>query len=447
MIDLSWSGSVAAGAICYGAGMMAWYKAPKSPPAGFFLFAMSAVFVASMTGPLYPMLDQANSDAGNAIAKVFVSAALLAFALLLCTSFVFPKARALRLRPPNALGWCVVATIVAMAVLGSTTRVDYSDPDAPMIARDAQVILAGAGAASLALTTALVLVSMRGADAVRKSAARLFLAGLWVFGVCAIAWALLQSGVLRTGDELVGVSHVPVVIGLGLAGLLFAYSIGTGHLSMEVPAPESLASKAKAKYKLLARRAYLVEEPKPDLAFKMFTEILKARCWDCQNDDSFPCESLDCPSCTLPCPCKACDKYKSRPQGLVVTRQFPNEVRKKHYLQTTPVIWLSTVSGADNLDPAKLSVLTDRLVNFMERSQNGVILVDGIEYLVTSNDFQRVLKSVDRWTEVAMTTNSRLIISIDPRAFSQRELAMLERDREIVRPEAVEESEIIPEQI
>jgi len=86
------------------------------------------------------------------------------------------------------------------------------------------------------------------------------------------------------------------------------------------------------------------------------------------------------------------------------------------------------------MDPAKMSLLTDYLINFMEKSHNGVVLVDGIEYLVTSNDFPKVAKSLDRWAETAMTSDCRLVITVDPRAFSDRELALLEKNKEVVRP-------------
>jgi len=211
--------------------------------------------------------------------------------------------------------------------------------------------------------------------------------------------------------------------------------------------PEKMSSSTKSLYKLLHRHVYLVEEPKPTFAFKIFTDILKNRCFDCENDNSFTCESLDCSACKLPCPCRECSKHQSRPQGLIVSRQYPREIRASHFLQTTPILWLSTVSGKDYMDPAKLNMLTDYIVNFLERSQNGVVLVDGLEYLVTSNDFQRVLKAVDRWTESAMTSNSRLIVSADPRAFELKELALLERNREVVRPDAREAWKIIPEKI
>ena len=109
------------------------------------------------------------------------------------------------------------------------------------------------------------------------------------------------------------------------------------------------------------------------------------------------------------------------------------------YIQTTPIIWLSTVAGKDNLDPAKLSLLTDMMVNFMERSHNGIIMVDGVEYLVTSSDFSRVLRAVERWSETAMASSTRLIITVDPRAFDEREMAMLEKNKEIITPERVDE--------
>ncbi len=200
------------------------------------------------------------------------------------------------------------------------------------------------------------------------------------------------------------------------------------------PITEAMVSGSKASYRLLHRHVYLVEEEKPDFSFEMFADILKGRCFDCENDDSFSCESLECATCKLPCPCRTCTKYKSRTQGLIVTRQHPNALRSRFFIQTTPILWLSSVAGKDNMDPAKINLLTDYIVSFMERSQNGVVLVDGIEYLVTSNDFPKVAKSLDRWAETAMTSACRLVVTVDPKAFSGKELALLEKHKVVVRP-------------
>ena len=220
-----------------------------------------------------------------------------------------------------------------------------------------------------------------------------------------------------------------------------------GKLFRSSPSAERLISSAKSRYRLLHKRVYLVEEPKPVFAFRMFSDVIKGRCFDCATDDSFSCESLDCNSCSLPCPCRTCGKYQSRTQGLIITRQYPDEVRKEHFMQTTPILWLSTVPTENAIDPAKLTLLTDYLIHFMDSSQNGVILVDGLEYMITSNDFPRTLKAVDRWTEMAMTSRTRIIISIDRRAFDPKELAFLERDREVVRPDAKDAWRVIPERI
>jgi hypothetical protein len=73
--------------------------------------------------------------------------------------------------------------------------------------------------------------------------------------------------------------------------------------------------------------------------------------------------------------------------------------------------------------------------------------VDGIEYLATTNDFQRVLRAIDRWTDATMTSSTKLMITVDPRSFERRELALLERNREVVRPDAKEPWKIIPEPV
>lgn len=207
------------------------------------------------------------------------------------------------------------------------------------------------------------------------------------------------------------------------------------RIGIVIPVAEPLSKGSKAKYKLVAGRIYLVEEKQPHFSFALFSEILRSRCHDCANDESFACESLDCSKCTLPCPCKECNLYEGRTRGLVVTRRHPGEIRMEYFIQTTPVIWLTSIPGKDNMDPSKLGLLTDIIVDFLQKSENGVVLVEGIEYLVTANDFQKVLRAIDRWSEVAMSRSSRLVLSLDPRAFDLKEIALIERNRETVRPE------------
>lgn len=215
---------------------------------------------------------------------------------------------------------------------------------------------------------------------------------------------------------------------------MIGYLIMTDRVDLVQPEREIMSTSAKSAYRLREGKAYVVEEEKPHFSFTLFSEILRSRCPDCANDESFLCESLECSKCSLPCPCKECDLYESRTQGLVVTRRHPGEIRIDYLIQTTPVVWLSSIPGKDNMDPVKLSLLTDMIVNFLENSDNSIVLVEGIEYLMTANDFPKVLRALDRWSEVVMATSARLVISLDPRAFDEKELALIERNREVVNP-------------
>jgi len=257
-----------------------------------------------------------------------------------------------------------------------------------------------------------------------------------ITGVAAVALCIIlafdivfQIVGAQSGDWLwmdLALMTPPIVI----ASLFMMRRIG-----IVTPVAEPLSKGSKSKYKLREGRVYIVEEKQPHFSFTLFSEILRSRCHDCANDDSFACESLDCSKCTLPCPCKGCGLFEGRTRGLVVTRRHPNEVRMEYLIQTTPVIWLSSIPGKDNMDPSKLGLLTDVIIDFLEKSVNGVVLVEGLEYLVTSNDFQKVLRVIDRWSEVVMARSSRLVMSLDPRAFDPKELALIERNREIVKPE------------
>jgi len=448
MLDWAWIGSLGAGAICFGAGMLAWGKAPSSLPAGIFLTAMMTTFIAMITGPLYVVLDQSQAEVGVTIAKVFVISTLLTLTLLWNLCLVFPIARETSLWPPNRVGLAMVGTVGATIILGSTATLDYSNPNTIRLAESTSRMILVISGILISFTTGMSLYSMTKANRDGKRSARIFLIGIWLFVVSGIVWTMSVEGVGPFAHGYGDITGLSFTVGVAISGLLFGVAIARGQMVITTaPVTERLASSSKAKFNLLRRYVYLVEEPKPDYSFALFSDILKGRCFDCENDESFPCESLECSSCGLPCPCKQCKKYRSRPQGVVVTRQFPKDVRSKYFIQTTPILWLSTVAGKDNMDPSKLSLLTDYLVSFMEKSQNAVVLIDGIEYLVTSSDFSRTLKAIDRWSETAMASNTRLILSIDKRSFDAKELAILERNKEVVKPDAAEKWRIIPEPV
>jgi len=441
-----WIGAIVVGFICLGAGILGRIKTKGSVAANLYLLGMVAFFVQSVTAPMSPLFDHSRPEQSSLMIKIFVTAMLTNEVLLCGVTLVFPVEHRLRFGRLNLYGAIFVAWFVASIVAGASSASSFTGSMLNVSKGTTQILIINSNIAII-LSTLFVMRGLPDASPDGRQGGKIYLSGLWGLYLSGAAFTLDFYKGIEFGPGISPLKTVVFVGGMGFLAVLVGFAIVSNRLVMKGPAPEKFISGSKAKYKLLLRHAYLVEEPKSDFAFKMFTDILKGRCNECENDDSFACESIDCSACGLPCPCHECTKYKSRPQGLIVTRQFANDIRNKYFIQTTPILWLSTVQGDRNMDPAKLALLTDYITNFMESSQNGVVLVDGIEYLVTSNDFQRVQKAIDRWTEAAMTSKCRLIMSVDPKAFDLKELATMERDRETVRPDAKEMWQIFPERI
>lgn len=162
------------------------------------------------------------------------------------------------------------------------------------------------------------------------------------------------------------------------------------------------------KYSLRPGKCYVVEEAPPSVSFDAFANLVST------SDGG------------------------GGAVGLAVTRQHPDLVRQKYGLEKTPVYWLATRAGEGVISPTNLGILTQTLVKFIGENDDGVILLDGLEYLVSNNDFGKVLKVVDQVHDHISQSGSRFILPVDPRAFEPRELALLERNMERIAGETDE---------
>jgi DNA-binding response OmpR family regulator len=163
--------------------------------------------------------------------------------------------------------------------------------------------------------------------------------------------------------------------------------------------PEGMekAMKSAKRYELRRGFGYVVKEQKPRKSFEIFA-----------------------------------DQVTHKIQGLCVTRQHPDIMRKEWRLEKTPIIWLSNQLGKVYVNPTNIGILSDTIIRFVEKSGDSIVLIDGVEFLMVNNDFTKVLRMIHHITEAVMEYKSRLLISVDPRALDTREMALLERNMEII---------------
>jgi len=148
---------------------------------------------------------------------------------------------------------------------------------------------------------------------------------------------------------------------------------------------------------------YLVEEKKPDLSYRLLRQLLSE-----------------------PLP------------GLVITRQYPDRVRRERGLTDVKVVWLSHTPGEDNHNPTAIGTLAKTISRFIE--ENGgeaVVLLDGLEYLIVNNGFLQTLMFVEHVNEFVMQRKAVVVVPLSPGTLEEKELALLERNLEVVESPAV----------
>ena len=121
-------------------------------------------------------------------------------------------------------------------------------------------------------------------------------------------------------------------------------------------------------------------------------------------------------------------------KGLLVVREHPNRLKQMHDFNATKILWLTRRVGEDHIDPTELSHLSMNISKFVEGSKKSVVLIEGLEYLITQNNFETVLRFVNHMHDFVLAHDCAIIIVLDPRVLSMREIALLERSARIVEP-------------
>ena len=113
--------------------------------------------------------------------------------------------------------------------------------------------------------------------------------------------------------------------------------------------------------------------------------------------------------------------------GFLVTRTYPKKVREQHGLQDVLILWLSNVGKEDTVRPKDLEKLSLTLEEFITQ-QSGVILIDGLEYLITNNNFLTVLRLVQSLRDRVAIHHATLVFSINPGTLDDHQRNLLSRE-------------------
>ena len=160
------------------------------------------------------------------------------------------------------------------------------------------------------------------------------------------------------------------------------------------------------KYNLELQEVYLIEEERAEKAYDIFADLVK---------HGF--------------------------RGFGICRTHPQKIREKYALERTPLMWLSEIESKqlEHVGPQDIPKLIYLVAEFIKRAQPAVVILEGLEYLLVQNDFKTVLKLVYTLSDHVSTSQSVLLLPVNPGALPADQHVMLKRAF-MVAPESDEES-------
>lgn len=119
--------------------------------------------------------------------------------------------------------------------------------------------------------------------------------------------------------------------------------------------------------------------------------------------------------------------------GLVITRTNPKRVRERYGLRDERILWLTDrESTSEETMPPVLERLIYTIEEYMRIGNKGAVMLDGMEYLISNNSFEAVLRFLRRLVDHVSESHFILLISISPKTVKEQELKILEREMEVV---------------
>ncbi|MEM3567129.1 MAG: isoleucine--tRNA ligase [Thermoplasmata archaeon] len=119
---------------------------------------------------------------------------------------------------------------------------------------------------------------------------------------------------------------------------------------------------------------------------------------------------------------------RANPKVICVTRDYPEKIKQKYELTDVPIIWLSNVGKENAVRPKDLEKLSLLLEQFLAKNKDSVIFLDGIEYLITNNNFITVLRLIQSLKDQIAINNAMLLIPINPATMEPSQFNLIERE-------------------
>jgi hypothetical protein len=158
------------------------------------------------------------------------------------------------------------------------------------------------------------------------------------------------------------------------------------------PAETKAAAKAAALPELFDSSIYLLKESKAENSYKLFIRYIK-----------------------------------EGKKGFCATRVYPGKIKSHYKLEKVPIIWLSNVAKDESIRPKDLEKLSYSIERHISEG-NAIVLLEGLEYLITNNNFITVLRLIQALRDQVAMHSAILVMPINPVAIDPHQMNLLEKE-------------------
>ncbi|MFC1754853.1 DUF835 domain-containing protein, partial [Thermoproteota archaeon] len=122
------------------------------------------------------------------------------------------------------------------------------------------------------------------------------------------------------------------------------------------------------------------------------------------------------------------DQVLTGKEGLCISRIIPKKIRDKYGLKKTPIMWLNDLVNGEYKTINSLSDCSILISDYLKKAKNPIILLDGLEYLVSVNEFNPVLRFLQSRRSLIESTDSILLIPYNSQAIEKKEHQLIIRE-------------------
>ena len=121
--------------------------------------------------------------------------------------------------------------------------------------------------------------------------------------------------------------------------------------------------------------------------------------------------------------------------GMMVSRTSPKEVQERYTTGPAAMVWLTfnKVSDIECIEPTGAGLLYKRISEFIKKHDKGIVMIDGLEYLISQTTFGGAQKLLQAIHDEIMLTSAMTIVPLDMEVLDSKQVHFLAREHKVLR--------------